>query len=319
MFTQENRVAEIAATRRDPETRRMVLEALENIGERKITFEGRRNGPSFLKIGGTHGNEILGILAVETLRRLFDSGEWHLSSGVVHLMLGNPRAIALNVRAVDGDINRMMTAEVIGGGDAYGRDGARVRTLANAIGEAEITDDGHSTNNPSVAFMCAQATAEHEAVYCRLPHEAVVHDPLRFVSRGGRSIDEYADDCGRIGICHEAGQAVDTSKLPEVIEGIRRILVDRGMMHGAVPPPASRARRFEVVEPVPYVEGRNFEFALNKARSFEPVRKGEAIGFWDGEPVLSPVDGVMLFPKKPEHQRDDGIVTHLAVPIRDRA
>lgn len=301
-----------------PETRVQVLEALRNFGEKTHTFEAGQEGPSVLLVGGMHGNEILGVLVAEMFRREFESGSLRLISGTFRLMLGNPRAIEANGRTAPGrpDMNRILRTDLYENGGGYGWEGRHAARIMNAARASDITIDLHSTNNPSPAFVCASSSPRHREIYRWLRREAVVTDPRRLVSKGGGSLDEFADDCGKIGICYESGQALDVSNVLPVFEMVKAVLISQGMVEGTLPEPENGSE-YEVSGFVPYVPGQSFTFAEGKERGFAPIENGACIGYRAGEAVCSEVDGIILFPKKPEHQAYDGAVAYLARRIND--
>ncbi len=147
-------------TERDPAVRAMVLEALRNFGERTLRYEGEQEGPSVLFVGGTHGNEILGVLVADMFRRELEAGRERLLSGTVRLMLGNTRAIEADQRTAPNgpDMGRMFTSRVLADPDAYGWEGRRVRAIADAALISDVGIDHHCgiTRRPHL-FVRAQA------------------------------------------------------------------------------------------------------------------------------------------------------------------
>ncbi len=298
----------------EPQIRERVLETLRTFGERTHTHHGKESGPSVLLVGGTHGNEILGVLMAGFIHEKLRSGNMALKAGTIRLALGNTRAIETNERTVPGghDLNRIFTPDVLEGREERGWEGRRARRLAEDIQASDIVIDLHSTNKPSPAFVCSSGNPEHRKIYKWLPRKAVVLDPERVVSGGGGSIDEIADDFGKVGICYESGKATDASNLEPVFNAIQAILIEKGMIEGELPEPPISEGEYHVITSIPYVSGQQFEFAIGKDRGFAPVSEGELIGHRGGDPIYSPMDGVILFPKKSEHQESAGLVCYLA-------
>ncbi|MES2135239.1 MAG: succinylglutamate desuccinylase/aspartoacylase family protein [Patescibacteria group bacterium] len=299
---------------REPEVRGRVLEALRTFGEKTLRYSGERRGPSILIVGGTHGNEVLGVLVADMMRQSLENGDLKLVSGEVQLTLGNTRAIEADQRTASGgiDLNRIFTPSVLSGREDKGWEGSRAQKITEAIRSSDIVIDLHSTNRPSPAFVCALGDEEHSSVYKWLPRESVVLDPERIVSGGGGSIDEVADDFGKVGICYESGQATDMRNTIPVFEAIRAILIERGMVEGVLPELPPSGSEYRVVTSVPYDANRPFIFAEGKDQGFAPIAKGEIIGYQGNIPVHSSVNGIILFPKKPEHQESAGLVCYLA-------
>ncbi|TAJ14909.1 hypothetical protein EPO56_01550 [Patescibacteria group bacterium] len=298
----------------DPAIRERVLETLHTLGEDIISYEGPHAGPTIFIVGGTHGNEILGVLLLGLLQRNLENGQLPLKAGKIKLALGNPKAIEVNERVAKGgdDLNRMFTPEVLNSEDNQGFEARRARNIAREIRNSDIVIDLHSTNRPSPAFVCAQDTDLHQSVFKWLPRKAVVFDPNRIVSGGGGSIDEIADDYGKVGICYESGQATDTKNLMPVFRALRGLMIENSMVEGELPEPPPIGADYTVVESIAYDPNNAFVFAEGKEQGFAPVTKGELIGHRGDEAVYSSVDGVILFPKRPEHQRMAGLVCYVA-------
>jgi len=311
----ENRTMNGSAQEEESPVRHQVLETLRTFGDGVFTYSGEETGVSMLIVGGTHGNEVLGVLMAGLIRRGLESGDIPLKAGTIRLALGNTRAIEANERSLPGghDLNRILTPDVLEGREERGWEGQRARQIAEAIKASDIVIDLHSTNKPSPAFVCSDDSEGHRSIYKWLPREAVVVDPERIVSRGGGSVDEAADDFGKIGICYESGQATDASNLEPVFRALSAIMMEKGMIEGELPELPHPGDEYKVVEHIPYDENSPFEFAEGKDRGFAPIAKGEIIGYRGGEPISSPVNGIILFPKKPEHQASDGLVCYLAV------
>lgn len=299
---------------KEQQVRDHVLEALRKFGEKTICYSGERRGPSILIIGGTHGNEVLGVLVADLMRQSLENGALKLTSGEVQLTLGNTRAIEADQRTAPRgfDLNRVFTPSVLSGKEDKGWEGRRAQKITEAIRSSDIVIDLHSTNRPSPAFVCALGDEEHSSVYKWLPRESVVLDPERIVSGGGGSIDEVADDFGKVGICYESGQATDMKNIIPVFEAIRAILIERGMVEGVLPELPASGSEYTVMTSIPYDIDRPFVFAEGKDQGFAPIAKGEIIGHQGNVPVYSPLNGIILFPKKPEHQESAGLVCYLA-------
>lgn len=296
--------------------RRTVQESLQEMGDAIHTFEGLASGPSIFINGGTHGNEMLGVVVANIMRSQFHRhqslGPPLLLRGTVHVGLGNPAAVQEDVRTLPGrpDMNRIFLPDVLSGIRDEGSEGLRAKKIAEVVRNSDIVIDLHSTNRPSPAFVCASSSERHREVYKWFPRIATVTDPDRIVSGGG-SLDEFADDIGGIGVCYESGQALDFRNVQPIRRAIMQILIERGMVDGCLQEPYS-APEYRVVGSIPYHPHREFIFAQGKSEGFAPVTAGEILGTQGGEPVYSLVNGVVLFPKLPEHQPQAGVVCYLA-------
>ena len=75
-------------------------------------YEGKEPGPLLICIGGMHGNEPAGILAIQEVFRLLDiedacNPEFSYRGSFIGIR-GNLRAIQNEQRFIDRDLNRML-------------------------------------------------------------------------------------------------------------------------------------------------------------------------------------------------------------------
>ena len=283
-----------------------------------ISFSGPVPGPSVLIVGGTHGNERTGIAVVEQLRNDITAGRHFIASGTLTLLLGNPAAIAQNIRAIDGrDLNRYFSAEMLATND-NSEEFKRAAIIADAIQRSDIVIDIHATNKPSVPFVAAKNDEAHRNVFRWFNPSYVLVDPS-YIFGGGMpvTIDEYADNIGRIGLCFETGWANDESIIPTVTESTIKYLTDIGVFSGnKTAPPSIESTIYEIVTAI-LRDDRVFSFAEGRGMSsFEPISSGDIIGYHGNEPVIAEHNGVIIFPKLPEHQIVGKPVCYLAKRIK---
>ena len=94
-----------------------------------------------LVIGGTHGNESLGIELVRLLRERLIKG--------VDTLIANPRAVAAGVRFVETDLNRSF------GGKASGYEERRACEITRLVAQYDLVLDFHNTQaaNNNCSFI----------------------------------------------------------------------------------------------------------------------------------------------------------------------
>lgn len=276
---------------------------IQNIGD-NIWQVKVGDGPSLCVIGGMHGNERTGIEVVEQLVQKLVAGNVQLIKGTLTIILGNPTAIAQGVRYLDGrDLNRYFAdTQLTGVGDGSPEQ-ARARTLAQYIANADITIDLHATNKPAEPFISSRADSEHERVYRWFSARKVLVDPNYILAGEPATTDEYADRVGKCGVCVETGYASDTSVVSEVFDSVINLMRDLGMVFPGSPACTPVEREVYVLKKAIILDERGFQFAEGKGlSSFEAVRKGEMLGFLGNEAVVVGGNGVIVFPKLPEHQ-----------------
>lgn len=76
------------------------------------SVRGTLSGPTLIVIGGIHGNEPAGVLAIDRVLPRLQQLRTFLRGEIV-LLRGNTRALALKVRYIDADLNRQWTASQI--------------------------------------------------------------------------------------------------------------------------------------------------------------------------------------------------------------
>lgn len=282
-----------------------------------ISLRGPISGPSILIIGGTHGNEHTGIAIVTQLRDDIVSGRRTVASGMLTLMLGNPAAIAQGIRAVDGrDLNRYFSPEMLANDDGS-EEFQRAAQIADIVRSSDIIIDIHATNKPSVPFAIAKNDDAHRNVFRWFRPSCVLTDP-QYIFGGGSpvTIDEYADSIGKVGLCFETGWVNDESIIPAVTESVTQYLIDVGIFSGEkMVAPSMNSAIYEIVAAI-LRDDRLFMFAEGRGlSSFEPIASGDVLGYHDDQPIIAEHDGVIMFPKLPEHQAIGKPVCYLAKKV----
>lgn len=271
------------------------------------------NGPTYAIIGGIHGNERPGVKTVETLRDLFSAGRI-LHRGTLYLILGNLKAIEENQRFTTGgqDLNRLFSEEYLSlPPDQTSYEDGRVRELAPILRLVDISIDVHATNKPSCPFIYSALTPRHATVYNHFFIKRVVSDPKHLVAGKPVSTDEFVDLNGGIGICLELGWCKNNDQIlrEKILNNLFQILEN-------CPAPLRQPKRLYRVSHPLLMTDEHFLYAPGVGeRSFESCRKGQVIGFEHGRAILSPMNGVILYPKIREHWQLGKPVGYLAEAI----
>ncbi len=285
----------------------------ENIFQTRGSF----SAPSVMIIGGTHGNERTGIAVVRQLQRDIASGKHAVIGGTLVLVLGNPAAIEQNVRAIDGrDLNRYFSEQTLSNNDGS-EEWNRATQIAELIRQSDVVIDLHATNKPSVPFAASKNDADHQNVFRWFQPECVLVDP-KYIFGGGApvAIEEYADSQGKVGLCFETGWVEDESITPQVFDSVVQYLTDVGILDGEkIPAPSIDAAIYEITGSV-LKDSRAFTFVDGRGKSsFEHIYANDVVGYRGDEAVVAENDGVIIFPKLPEHQALGKPVCYLAKKI----
>jgi succinylglutamate desuccinylase len=277
---------------------------IEIVGEGIWKCAGSKIGPTVVVFGGTHGNELTGIEVVKKLLHTIESGQQMIESGVLYLILGNPRAIERNTRGSEdhADLNRCFKKDVLLQSDElYER--KRAKEIAKILVSADVSIDLHATNKPSVPFLCCLADEAHRKIYQWFDCDRVLADPRYILAGEPVTTDEFIDVQGGIGICYETGFVGDLTRVDSVYENVLNVLYDQGLVTSPLPRGSMRGSRhvFELTERINLTEA-GFRYADGRGKgSFEEFKKGDVLGYVGEEPLIAEYDGVIIFPKVPEH------------------
>jgi len=276
-------------------------------------------GPHMVILGGVHGDEKTGIEVVKNLHTLFASGEEVLCRGKLTLILGNEEAIRTSQRVTgpERNLNRMFTRGHLDGPALGFYESLRAKQLFLFLSSADISLDIHSTSVPGPSFLPCAFSPRHKNVYQWLDADLVLTDP-DFILGGERSTtDEYVDSCGGTGICYETGYAGDPSSVAEVLESIRNILADQGMVARSpvLIPPVPTYTVYRLKRKILLTED-GFSYAGSFPRPFQEVHEGEIIGYHGKRPETAGDDGVIAFPKAPGQWLPGHDIFFLAQRIR---
>jgi succinylglutamate desuccinylase len=96
-------------------------------------------------VGGTHGNELTGIYAIEKLAR-FPERLARYSFEVITL-LANPQAVAANRRYIDRDLNRSFDNDDLANPGLTGYEATRAKQIAAELKNVDLIIDLHSSTS----------------------------------------------------------------------------------------------------------------------------------------------------------------------------
>jgi hypothetical protein len=293
------------------------------------SYDAGIDGPTLVVLGGLHGNEPSGVLAIERVMAELHERKPPLRGRVVALR-GNRRALAQGVRFVDRDLNRSWdhdsVARVLGGSlDSTEDHEQRELLLAfapllDAATRPIMFLDLHSTSGPAVPFACGADVLRNRRALFGL-HIPVVLG-LEEVIEG--SLLGYLCDLGHAGISVEGGSHFDPITVDNHVAVLWLVLLAEGLVDAAMIPDlaakrdrlriasSGEARVLEVVHREVIAEGEPFEMHPGWS-SFQPVARGEIVARGSRGAIRSPFDGLMLLPRY-QGQGEDGFF--IARPVR---
>lgn len=279
-------------------------------------FSGLLPGPKLIVLGGVHGNEVCGTLAIRRLLGEFERGERTVQRGRLTLVPeANPLADARGTREGERNLNRRLVPRP----DPVDYEDHVANILCPMLAAHDVLLDLHSFHTAGRPFAMigpldntgtlepfAHADAEARLA-THLGPTRLVEGWLEAYAKGagrrgagadpayGVGTTEYMRSQGGYGITLECGQHEDP-EAPEV--GYRAILQTLALLGLTDAPLSPPAPAFELLTLVDVTDrAHDGDRFVRDWASFDPVRAGEPIGVrHDGAPVLAPTDGHVVFP-----------------------
>jgi succinylglutamate desuccinylase len=206
-------------------------------------------------------------------------------------LLGNPRAIAKNVRYTEENLNRMFKIDIedYSEKEKSSYEYHRAQFLKTFFDEADALLDIHSTKNASQPFVFAERNADHLTDF--FPKEIVrIVYGIDAIEPGGT--DGYMYRHNKIGICIECGQHESKDANFIAQESIMSFLASRGHLDRTVLVPTKR----EVVQMNEMYYTKTDSFTLSKIfTDFEQLKNGDLIGLDGQEEIRAEKDYSIVF------------------------
>ena len=271
------------------------------------TIDSGRPGPHVLINAVTHGNELCGAIAVDSLlRRGIEPSCGRLSLGFANVAAYfrfDPTRPG-ETRYLDEDFNRLWSPEVLDG-SRRSLELDRAREIRPLIDSVDLLLDIHSMQHPTPPLMLAGPLDKGRALAVSLGFPSfVVCDRGHDAGQRLRDYGSFGDPASsRNALLVECGQHWQKASAAVAIECALRFLVHVGMIAADdVEPPT-------VVEPVPQrvievtdvVTIKTHHFSFNdEFIGMEVVPEaGTAIGADGGRPVVTPYpDCVLIMPSR---------------------
>ncbi|MEZ4425021.1 MAG: succinylglutamate desuccinylase/aspartoacylase family protein [Gemmatimonadota bacterium] len=284
---------------------------------------GERAGPSLVVVGGLHGNEPAGVLALK--RVLADlSGRADRVRGELVALSGNRRALRVGRRFLVRDLNRAWSPKRIAylrAADATleaGEDQEQAelltemeRAFADARGPVHVLDL-HTTSGAGAPFSTACDTLRNRRFALEVPAPFV----LGLEERVEGTLMDWVDGLGHTVMVFESGQNQDPAAVDRAEGAVWLALVAAGVIEEADAPEATRARTALRAErgDIPRVLEFRYRHPVTPAaqfkmlpgfKSFQRVRKGQVLAQDIQGDVTAPATARILMPLYQE-QGEDG-------------
>ncbi|MDP2103963.1 MAG: succinylglutamate desuccinylase/aspartoacylase family protein [Candidatus Gracilibacteria bacterium] len=262
-----------------------------------IILTSNNPGPRVAIFGGIHGNEICGIKTLDFLR-----DNIRPTRGTLILCYGNVEAIKQGKREVDYNLNRLFLApeqytDTMKSSYEY----TRAQELIEVLDTCDYLLDIHSSpTDGSPPFIICEDDAKDIAEY--LPFDIRSYG-FSTVEPGGT--EGYMYTKGKIGIGVECGNHNDPAAILKARETALSFLGSLGMVTDVsmkkYPQKVYRANYTYRTQTDDFKIARKFE-------DFETVKQGDILGYDSGKPILSEMDGNILFARDRKKRGVEGFV-----------
>lgn len=268
---------------------------------------GKQIGLTFL--GLIHGNEHAGVAVLNNLLE-------HVVNGTVQLRfpvafaLGNTNAGRLNQRFVERDLNRSFGRET-----ALLAEEKRADELEILLKETAILIDFHQTREPTPQpfFIFPYSKNSYKLARSIAPQYPVVTHWGKPFSAEGQCTDEFVNANGGTGITLELGQnSLNPYHVAAGVDAAMWSLRVASEWFGIEPAADSKRSERGVGNLYTWAAVLSWppqgDILLEPGlTNFTQVKHGQVLGRGPSGPVISPVDGAILFPKYLDPIKDKGL------------
>lgn len=287
-------------------------------GEHLIAaFSGDSAGPTLIVVGGMHGNESAGAIALSEMADTVASLQ-HLLKGRIYFLAGNTRALSRGVRFIDADLNRYWTPDNLSGSSTDLSEDNEFNELVQQMDGILITAmdevfvlDLHSTSADGLHFATVGDTLRNRTFAQKFPVTIL----LGIEEQLEGTMLEYLNNAGAVTLGFEGGQH-DSDKTVENQKAVVWLaMVNAGIIDTAAIPDLERYRKHLATgEHDSHIFEVRYRHAVSAADSFEmkpgfnnfdPVQRGDTLGTDQSGPVKATESGVILMPLY-QRQGEDG-------------
>ncbi len=277
-------------------------------------IEAPQPGPTLIVVGGMHGNEQAGVLALQRLMPRLAADPTGLTRGCLIGLAGNRKALRQKRRYLVHDLNRhwlpQRVARLHASAGSLSDEDEELRDLhrelETALFEARETVyllDLHTTSGPELPFVTLDDTLRNRPFAFAFPAPVV----LGLEEELAGTLSSYVDALGLITAGFESGQHDTPAAIDRAEDAIWIALESSGILQPGSRPEvaAARARLAGECGDLPHVVEIRYRHAIETEdrfkmdpgyTNFQPVTRGQRLGSDRRGPVLSPQNGLILMP-----------------------
>lgn len=248
-----------------------------------------------------HGNETIGI---DVINELIKTIKYDLLIDCeIAFIVCNPKAVYLNKRFIDVDMNRRFFHENINkikeSSNLENHEDLMIKNILEYLENVNYLFDIHSTTLPSIPFVYCSNTSKHIEVsrffnvgYIVLPSDKMINEYPEF----SFGLDNYIDSKGGIGITIEAGSNTDNN-INIVVNGIMHFLIKQKFYKSDAIAHTNKPQRQILIEKVLFANNDECKFVNNEIKNFSFFYKNDIIAIDGNCNVNAENDCFIIFPK----------------------
>lgn len=282
------------------------------------TYTSNKKGPLLFVTGGIHGNEPSGVKALQKVFEELEKTKPEIEGAIVGVV-GNKKALNVDQRFIDKDLNRTWTIENVEKGEKDTQEKKEMFEIIEVLKrypESDFTKrhflDCHTTSAATVPFISVQEVNDNDAWAHKFP---------TYIIRGfsdivSGCIDHYMSRTGLTGFVFEAGQHTDERSV-ENHEGViwlalkeackldlTQISCFPGCVDKFVQDNAPDQKTFEIIHRHGLEDSD--EFIMEPGfENFQKIEIGQLLAYQNGKEIRSEWDAHIFMPLY-QSQGNDG-------------
>ena len=282
------------------------------------TYTGNKKGPLLFVTGGVHGNEPSGVKALKKVFEELEKTKPEIEGTIVGVV-GNKKALNVDQRFIDEDLNRTWTIENVESGKKDTQEKKEMFEIIEVLKnypEANFTKryflDCHTTSAATVPFISVQEVNDNDVWAHKFP---------TYIIRGfsdivSGCIDHYMSRTGLTGFVFEAGQHTDERSV-ENHEGVIWLALKEACkldlnqiscfpecVDKFVEENAPDQKTFEIIHRHGLEDSDEFKMEPG-FENFQEIEKGQLLAYRNGKKVRSEWDANIFMPLY-QSQGNDG-------------
>jgi succinylglutamate desuccinylase len=265
-----------------------------------IRIRHAERGPHVVIFGGTHGDEVSGVYAIERL--LFDlmGGTLELLKGSLVLARANEQAILEKRRYLVSNLNRLYRPEYPSDVESTSYEYQRAQELKVILSACDYFLDLHSAPIADHPFIITRRNTADFFAKLGIPRIITGWEKFSDGTIAGDG-EGYAAGHGAKAATLEAGSHFDPASIDVAYETSTRLLSLLGMTGPSTVQPSRRPEIFDIYA-VQQKESDDFRY-IGPIENFRHLKPGEAYAFQNAHQLTVAEDSYMLIPMVPEQTK----------------